>query len=129
MRAIRFCTFLCILAAGWAANSNAVAQKPAEQRDCSSAGTTAAMRTCEVGRYRMADADLRTVYSHLFDQLDSPAKAKLAESQSAWEHYREADSEFHADTVRGGTMAPLLRMTVLADMTETRAAELKKLLK
>jgi uncharacterized protein YecT (DUF1311 family) len=106
----------------------APAQKSAEHQDCSAATTTAAMRSCEIARYARAERELRAVYSELSGKSDVAARSKLAASQSAWEQFRIANADFHADTARDGTMAPLLRNTALAEMTEARVAELKQML-
>jgi uncharacterized protein YecT (DUF1311 family) len=62
-------------------------------------------------------------------QLDETGKAKLRAVQSAWVRFRRTDSDFEADIAREGTLAPLIRVTVLADMTEARTRELKKSLR
>ena len=117
---------MCLIAVQ--APAPAIAQKPAEPQDCSSATTTAAMRTCEIARYAKAERELRVVYSELSGKSDPAARTKLNASQSAWEQFRVANADFHADTARDGTMAPLLRNTALAEMTEARVAELKQML-
>ena len=94
--------------------------------DCKDAATTAAMRTCENTRYQKAEQDLNAAFNELMRQLDADQKSKLRVAQSAWMRFREANADFEAATVRGGTLAPLLKVSTLADMTEARAAELKK---
>ena len=96
--------------------------------DCKNATTTAAMRACENTRFQKAEQELNAVYKDLLKQLDAGRKEKLRVAQSAWLRFREANADFEADAARGGTLAPLIRMTVLADMTEARTAELKKAL-
>jgi uncharacterized protein YecT (DUF1311 family) len=94
--------------------------------DCKEAATTAATRTCENARYEKAEQDLNAALNELMRQLDDDQKAKLRLAQNAWVRFREANADFEAATVRGGTLAPLLRVSTLADMTEARAAQLKK---
>lgn len=94
--------------------------------DCKDAATTAAMRTCENARYEKAEQDLNAAFNELMRQLDADQKSKLRVAQSAWMRFRQANADFEAATVRGGTLEPLLKVTTLADMTEARAAELKK---
>ena len=96
--------------------------------DCKKATTTAAMRACENTRYQKAEQELNAVYKDLMQQLDEGRREKLRLAQSAWLQFREANAAFEADAARGGTLAPLIKMTVLADMTEARTAELKKAL-
>jgi uncharacterized protein YecT (DUF1311 family) len=94
--------------------------------DCKDAATTAAMRTCENARYQKAEQDLNAAFNELMRELDADQKSKLRLAQSAWTRFREANADFEAATVRGGTLAPLLKVSTLADMTEARVAELKK---
>jgi uncharacterized protein YecT (DUF1311 family) len=98
------------------------------QGNCDGATTTAAMENCQVARYAQAQKDLQAVYGQLSKQLDVPGRAKLGASEKAWMLYRDTNAAFHADTARGGTMAPLLKLGTQTAMTEERAAELKKLL-
>jgi len=95
---------------------------------CKNATTTAAMRACENARFQKAEQELNAVYKDLMQQLDEGRREKLRLAQNAWLRFREANADFEADAVRGGTLAPLIKMTVLADMTEARRAELKKAL-
>ena len=96
---------------------------------CSSETTTAAMQRCENLRYQRAQQALDSAYAGLTKQLDETGKAKLRSAQAAWLRFRRADSEFAADAARGGTLAPLIQITVLADLTEARTVELKKSLR
>jgi len=59
-------------------------------------------------------------------QLDNGQKEKLRLAQDAWLRFREANADFQASIAEGGTLAPLLKMSSLADMTGARAAELRK---
>ena len=94
--------------------------------DCKNAATTAAMRACENARYQKADQRLNAIYKDLIKQLDAGPREKLRLAQSAWLRFREANADFQAEVAREGTLAPLIKMSVLADMTEARTAELKK---
>ena len=100
-----------------------------EGAPCGSETTTAAMRNCENLRYQRAEQALNSVYAELMKQLDATGKEKLRAVQSAWLQFRQAEADFEADMVREGTLAPLVRVTVMADMTEARTRELKKSLR
>jgi len=106
-----------------------MAQTASSQPDCGNASTTAAMRECAGMRYNKAEQELKAVRAQLSQKLDETGKAKLQAAQAAWVQFRKANAEFQADLVRGGTLAPLIQVTVMADMTEARVAELKKALK
>ena len=84
------------------------------------------MRSCENNRYQRAEHALDAVYAELMKQLDAAGKEKLRTAQSAWLQFRQAETDFEAQVAEGGTLAPLIRITVMADMTEARAVELKK---
>lgn len=109
--------------------ASAMAQTTPPQPDCGNATTTAAMRECAGMRYNKAEQELKTVRAQLSQKLDETGKAKLQAAQSAWVQFRKANAEFQSDLVRGGTLAPLIQITVMADMSEARVAELKKALK
>ncbi len=84
------------------------------------------MRNCENLRYERAQQTLDSTYAELMKQLDATGKAKLRAAQSAWLKFRQADADFEASLAAGGTLAPLIKITVMADLTEARAVELKK---
>jgi uncharacterized protein YecT (DUF1311 family) len=109
--------------------SDLTAQAPPPKPDCGNATTTAAMRSCAAARFSIAEQELRTVRTELLGKLDEQGKIKLLAAQNTWVQFRKANAEFQADLVRGGTLAPLVQITVMADMTEARVAELKKALK
>ena len=104
----------------------AFGQDKQEALPCSSETTTAGMRNCENLRYERAQKALDAAYAELMKQLDEGGKAKLRAAQSAWLQFRKADADFEASRAAGGTLAPLIKITVMADLTEARAVELKK---
>ena len=93
---------------------------------CANAQTTAAMRECELARYQLAEAGMTAAYHRLMTQLDARGRAKLQHAQQAWRTFRDAEAAFQANALRGGTLAPLIRASVLADMTESRWQQLMK---
>jgi uncharacterized protein YecT (DUF1311 family) len=93
---------------------------------CENAVTTAAMRTCEESRYTTANRELDKAYQGLMDHLDTGQKQKLRIAQQAWLRFRDANADFESSRVEGGTLAPLLRLGTLTEMTIARTAELKK---
>ena len=105
-------------------------QKPARSvesgGDCQNATSTAAMRACENARYEKADRELNVVYQKLIKELEAGPREKLRVAQNAWLRFRDANSDFQASLAEGGTMAPLLKISTLAEMTEARTEELRK---
>ena len=96
------------------------------QSNCADATTTAQMETCANARYQAAAQGLADVLAQLNEKLDSIGRERLNKAQAAWMLFRDANADFMADVARGGTLAPVIRKTVLADMTEARTKELKK---
>jgi uncharacterized protein YecT (DUF1311 family) len=94
--------------------------------ECENAVTTAAMRTCEASRYATAQQELDAAYQRLMEHLDDGQKQKLRTSQRAWLGFRDANADFQASLVQGGTLAPLVRIGSLTEMTKARTQELKK---
>ncbi|HXJ78222.1 MAG TPA: lysozyme inhibitor LprI family protein [Candidatus Methylomirabilis sp.] len=117
---------LCAL--GWPAHASAEDQPPrsATTARCENAQTTAAMRECELRRYQQADIEMTAAYQALMGQLDQIGRTKLRQAQRAWVKYRDAEADLQADAARGGTLAPLIRASALADLTESRREQLRK---
>jgi uncharacterized protein YecT (DUF1311 family) len=84
------------------------------------------MRACEQDRFDRAERNLQTIFNRLLDQEPPSTKVKLRAAEAAWLMYRKAEADFQADAAQGGTLAPLLRITTLADLTEARCANLQK---
>ena len=90
--------------------------------------TTAEMRECLNQRYKQADTALNQLYQQLMSELSKTRQIKLREAQQAWVLFRDKSAALVASTTEGGTMQPLLALSVLTSMTEKRVAELKDLL-
>jgi uncharacterized protein YecT (DUF1311 family) len=99
------------------------------QSDCANATTTAQMESCANARYQVAAQDLAGVLAQLNGKLDAIGRERLNKAEAAWILFRDANADFIADVARGGTLAPVIRTTALADMTEARTKELKKTLR
>ena len=120
---LRLIAFICIAAALFAQAPKQTAENTAE---CENAVTTAAMRTCEASRYAAAQRELDAAYQSLMDHVDSGQKVKLRTTQRAWLRFRDTNSDFQASLVQGGTLAPLIRISSLTEMTKARTEELRK---
>jgi len=62
----------------------------------------------------------------LSKELNAGPREKLRVAQNAWVRFRDANADFQASLAEGGTMAPLLRIGTLVEMTEARTEELRK---
>ena len=111
-----------------AVHSEASGEPAPDMQGCDAAETTLAMRACASTRYANAEKQLNAVYRELDRSLDLVRKVKLHVAQRAWLRFREANAHFQADSARGGTLAPLLEVATLVEMTQARTAELRKVM-
>ena len=100
--------------------------QPAPPAGCENATSTAAMRECENARLKRAQEGMDAAYRGLQAKLDERGREKLRGAQQAWLRFRAAESAWHADAARDGTLAPLIAASVQADLTEARRRELEK---
>jgi len=117
-----------LIAALWwllGAPGQALAQAGAENAACENAKSTAAMRECEIGRLKRAEAGMNAAYRSLSAKLDQRGQQKLRAAQGAWLKFRAAEAAYQADDARDGTLAPLIAASVQADLTEARRKELE----
>jgi uncharacterized protein YecT (DUF1311 family) len=108
------------------APGQAFGQVAAESAACEKAESTAAMRECEVGRLKRAEAGMNAAYRSVSAKLDERGQAKLRAAQEAWLKFRTAEADYEADAARDGTLAPLIAASVQADLTESRRKDLEK---
>lgn len=120
---LRLVVFVCTTAGLLAQTPGPSGQGSGE---CASAVTTAAMRNCEESRYATEQQELDSAYQDLMKHLDGGQKQKLRKTQRAWLRFRDANADFQASLMEGGTLAPLVRIGSLTEMTKARAQELKK---
>lgn len=73
-----------------------------------------------------ADRKLNAVYKKLMAALDDEGKALLKAAQRAWLNYRDAETKFAEDEMRGGSAAPLLHFGTMARLTESRTRDLQE---
>jgi len=124
---LRTAAMLCIttyVTAGLFAQ-NATRANPTDS-ECQQATTTSAMRACENARYNVAQRELDVAYQSLLQHLDGEQKQKLRIAQRAWIRFRDTSAEFQASLAQGGTLAPLIKIGTLTEMTKARTSELKK---
>ena len=90
------------------------------------AQTQAAMNAQARAEFERADADLNKTYDALLAKLpDTEGKEKLKQSQRAWLAFRDTESAFAADQVRGGSMAPTIRYETMTGLTQQQIKQLK----
>lgn len=95
--------------------------------NCNNAQTSAQMRACENARFASADKELNAVYAGLLKKSNTIQQERLRAAERAWVEFRDANADFLASRAGPGTLAPLIRASALADMTQSRLQELSKL--
>lgn len=93
--------------------------------NCDDAVSTYDMKLCESKRYEEQDKRLNDYYKKLMAKNDKQGQEKLKIAQRAWIAYRDAECDYAADSMRGGTMESLIAMGCLTGKTQERADELK----
>lgn len=85
------------------------------------------MDACSSPIYTVADAKLNLAYRALREVLSAPERIKLRDAERAWIAYRDKECEFEAMGSVGGTDHPHEVARCLADRTNTRLAELNRM--
>jgi uncharacterized protein YecT (DUF1311 family) len=93
--------------------------------DCSDAISNYDMKVCESKNLDEQDKRLNDLYKKLMAKNDKEGQAKLKSAQRAWMAYRDAECEYAADSMRGGTGEGLVALGCLSGKTKDRADELQ----
>ncbi|MEQ8345196.1 MAG: lysozyme inhibitor LprI family protein [Sneathiellaceae bacterium] len=110
----------------------------AEAGDCTSPQTNLAMQECADANYRAADAALNAAYGEVMGRLrqmdkedgpDSGLADALKAAQRAWIPFRDGQCAWEAGFFTGGSIAPLIRLTCLTELTRARTGQLRQTLK
>ena len=81
--------------------------------------------------FERADARLNDIYRRVLASaaaVDAERKQKLITAQRAWLVFRDAEAEFEADELRGGTAYSMEYDGVRTNLTEERVKALRKVL-
>ena len=107
--------------------------------DCENPMTQFDMNVCSDRDYQEADAALNAqwvVTKEVVKEWDESLKSlgliakaeqSLMKAQRAWIDYRDGQCETEEAGVQGGTMAPMIYSSCLAELTRKRTEELKSL--
>lgn len=98
-----------------------IAQKP----NCNNPQTQSEMNACAGLSYQQADKRLNQVYQQLVPKLPSVRRQKLTSAQQAWIKFRDSNCAFQRSEVEGGSMAPMIYSSCLAEMTKQRTEQLE----
>lgn len=103
----------------------------AQADDCTDATTQGEMNQCAAKENKAADNELNSLYKQITARLkDSPeAKKMLVKAQRAWIGFRDAECEFSASGVEGGSVYPLIYDNCIIAQTKARVEAFKAYLK
>jgi uncharacterized protein YecT (DUF1311 family) len=93
--------------------------------------TQAELNREAAAEFERADAELNDLYKRVLAgaaEVDDERKQKLIKAQRAWPAFRDAEAEFEADEVRGGTAYSMEYNGARTNLTEERVKALRKLL-
>ena len=96
----------------------AVALIPNDALAACPGNTQMEMNQCAANEYRSADKELNSFYSKL------EKSKELVSAERAWIAYRDAECAYQVKAVEGGSMAPLVQASCLADLTKQRLKQL-----
>ena len=94
--------------------------------NCNDPQTQLEMNLCSKVWFEEEDAQLNQVYQDLKAALSSDKQSDLTTAELAWLDFRDANCEFEASQVEGGSMQPTLYFSCLADLTRDRTTELQQ---
>lgn len=99
--------------------------------DCDNATTQGDMNACAGRQYQAADKALNSVYQQITQRLkaDADTQKLLVGAQRSWVTFRDAECEFAASGVSGGSVYPLIHLNCLTAQTTSRTQALKQYLK
>ena len=99
--------------------------------DCANASDQATMNQCAGQEYKAADKELNAVYQQITARLKDNAEGKklLVSAQRAWIGFRDAECNFSASGVAGGSVYPLIYSNCVTSVTKVRTEALKQYLK
>lgn len=99
--------------------------------DCADATTQGEMNQCAAKENKAADNELNSLYKQITARLkDNPeATQMLVKAQRAWLGFRDAECEFSASGVEGGSAYPLIYSNCITAQTKARVEAFKAYLK
>jgi uncharacterized protein YecT (DUF1311 family) len=99
-----------------------------DEEFCPDGRTQYEMNACAAEKLARADSLLNHSYQQLLRVIEPDRVDALREAQRAWIRFRDAECEFQASEVGGGSLQPMVEALCLADLTEKRAEEFEDML-
>ncbi len=123
---MRVTTVFCFLVGtGLAGPATARGQSVPQPVCLDTAVTQPDMNSCAARLYQWSDERLLRLLAALRDTSRTEGFSSIAEAQSAWQSFRDAQCGWVREQYDGGSMAPMAHSLCLADLTERRIDELK----
>lgn len=99
----------------------------AKAEECDNVQGQADLNECYGKAFKASDAELNKLYKEIVARLkDDPDTAKLlVTTQRAWVAFRDAECNFQASAVSGGTAAPMIHSMCLDGQTKSRIEDFK----
>ncbi|MBT2342164.1 MULTISPECIES: lysozyme inhibitor LprI family protein [Pseudomonas] len=103
----------------------------AQADDCANTITQSEMNQCAAKENKAADKELNDLYKQITARLkdDPKAKQSLVKAQRAWIGFRDAECNFSASGVEGGSVYPLIYNDCITAQTKARVEAFKAYLK
>ena len=117
----------CLLAMGGLMWSLTAASQ-SRSLECSEALTQTRMNECAHEDYLREEQLLVKNTQHLMTQLDASKQRSFKVVQRTWFRFRRQQCDFEASRYEGGSIAPMVYATCMADLTQQRNKELKVIL-
>lgn len=102
-----------------------------QAQECANATTQGDMNQCAAQENKAADNELNSLYKQITTRLkDNPeAKQLLVKAQRTWIGFRDAECNFSASGVEGGSVYPLIYSNCITALTKARIEAFKTYLK
>jgi uncharacterized protein YecT (DUF1311 family) len=99
----------------------------AQADDCDSAQGQADLNECYGKAFKASDAELNKLYKEIQGRLkdDQDTSRLLVATQRAWVAFRDAECDFQASAVAGGSAAPMIHAMCLDNQTKHRIEDFK----
>lgn len=95
---------------------------------CPNGRTQLDMNDCAGEELARADSLLNERYQQVLRTLEQHRVEPLRAAQRAWIRFRDAECEFQASEVAGGSMEPMVQTLCVARISRKRAEELERML-
>lgn len=86
------------------------------------------MNTCAGYRFVREELELNRFYRELLSRREERDPRKLRKAQEAWLRWRDANCEYEASDLQGGSLQPLITLNCKARVTKERTEWVREML-